>query len=271
MNDWDATDYAAKDNVLRVVRLEAEALFAMAEDSDSWTAATACPQWEVRDVAGHLIDVTESYFAAFQAAATGADVDEALGLKVMRERLDEGAKSHRELSQGEAMERLRSDFDKMMELCAALGPDEWGGQRITHKFMGPLPAFFYPVFQLMDYSVHGWDIRQGTGRAHGLAGDTADLLVPFMFIVWQATTQVLADSEALAVGIRVSGRNAVDYLVNITSEGLSYAQEDVSGMPAVIEFDPGSLVLTAFGRVNAGTIRGDRAVADRFLNSFFRI
>ncbi len=60
-------------------------------------------------------------------------------------------------------------------------------------------------------------------------------------------------------------------LVNITSEGLSYAQEDVSGMPAVIEFDPGSLVLTAFGRMNAGTIRGDRAVAERFLNSFFRI
>jgi hypothetical protein len=52
-----------------------------------------------------------------------------------------------------------------------------------------LPAFFYPVFQLMDYSVHGWDIRQGTGRAHGLAGDTADLLVPFMFILWQATTE----------------------------------------------------------------------------------
>ena len=59
--------------------------------------------------------------------------------------------------------------------------------------------------------------------------------------------------------------------MNITSAGLSYAQEDVSGMPAVIEFDPGSLVLTAFGRMNAGTIRGDRAVADKFLNSFFRI
>ncbi len=92
-----------------------------------------------------------------------------------------------------------------------------------------------------------------------------------MFSLWQATTEVLADSEALALGVRVSGRNAVDYLVSLTSEGLSYAQEDVSGMPAVIEFDPGSLVLTAFGRMNAGTIRGDRAVADRFLNSFFRI
>jgi hypothetical protein len=45
----------------------------------------------------------------------------------------------------------------------------------------------------------------------------------------------------------------------------------VSGLPAVIEFDPGTLVLTAFGRVNAGTIRGGRVVADQFLNSFFRI
>jgi len=45
----------------------------------------------------------------------------------------------------------------------------------------------------------------------------------------------------------------------------------VSGLPAVLEFDAGSLVLTAFGRMNAGTIRGDRAVADQFLNSFFRI
>ena len=59
--------------------------------------------------------------------------------------------------------------------------------------------------------------------------------------------------------------------MNITAEGLSYAREDVSGRPAVIESHPGSLLLTAFGRMNAGTIRGDRAVAGRFLNSLFRI
>jgi uncharacterized protein (TIGR03083 family) len=271
MSEWDATDYAAKDNLLRVVRLEAEALFDMAEASDRWTAPTGCPKWEVRDIVGHLIDVTESYFTGFHTATAGGQADDALGVRVMQERLDEGAKVHRELSQGEAVKRLRDDFEKMMEIAGGLGPDEWGGQLVGHKYMGPLPAFFYPVFQLMDYGVHGWDIRQGTGRAHGLAGDTADLLVPFMFILWQATTEPPADGEALAVGISVSGRNAVDYLVNITSEGLGYAQEDLSGLPAVIEFDPGSLVLTAFGRVNAGTIRGDRAVADRFLNSFFRI
>jgi hypothetical protein len=215
--------------------------------------------------------VTESYFTGFDVARSGTAPADALGLKVMQQRLDEGAKEHRGLDQAQAVARLRSDFEKMMEISEALGPDEWGGLQVGHKYMGPLPAFIYPVFQLMDYSVHGWDIRQGTGRAHGLGGDTADLLVPTMFILWQATTEVPPDTEPFSVGIRVSGRNAMDTLVSIGPDGLSYAQEDVSGLPAVIEFDAGSLVLTAFGRVNAGTIRGDRAVADQFLNSFFRI
>ncbi|HEV2372678.1 MAG TPA: maleylpyruvate isomerase family mycothiol-dependent enzyme [Streptosporangiaceae bacterium] len=270
MDDWDATNYAAKDNLLHVLRREADALFEMAENGP-WTARTACTEWEIRDIVGHLIDVTESYFVGFDAAREGLTVDEPLGVRVMQHRLDEGAKEYRGLDQGEAIARLRSDFEKMMEISEALGPGEWGGQTVGHKYMGPLPAFFYPVFQLMDYGVHGWDIRQGTGRAHGLMGDTADLLAPFMFILWQATTDVPPDIDAFSVGIRVSGRNAMDYLVSVGVDGLGYAPKDVSGMPAVIEFDPGSLVLTAFGRVNAGTIRGDRPVADRFLNSFFRI
>jgi hypothetical protein len=45
----------------------------------------------------------------------------------------------------------------------------------------------------------------------------------------------------------------------------------VEGLPAVIEFDPTSFVLTAFGRTNTGTVRGDVALAHRFLAGFFRI
>ncbi len=270
MSSWDAASYDAKDNLLHVVRREAEALFELAEASDSWAAPTACPRWEVRDVVGHLIDVTESYFVEFDAAQSGTAAAEPLGLTVMPERLDEGAKEHRILPRGDAMDRLRADFAKMMEICEALGPEEWAGLTVRHKYLGPLPARFYPVFQLMDYTVHGWDIRQGTGRAHGLAGDAADLLAPFMFVLWQATARIPADTKSCAVGVRVLGGSAADYLVSIGPGGLSYAQQDVSGLPAVIEFDAGSLVLTAFGRVNAGTIRGDRALADAFLSSFLR-
>jgi len=271
MSEWDVTSYDAKDNLLRVLRREADALFEMAENGP-WTATTACPEWEARDVVGHLIDVTESYFTGFDAARSGTTVADALGTRVMSDRLDEGAKEHRGLTQAEAVDRLRTDFGKMMEISEALGPEEWGGLIVPHKYMGPLPAFFYPTFQLVDYGVHGWDIRQGTGRAHALSGDTADLLAPIMFILWSATADPSPDMNPFSVGIRVSaGHNAADYLVSVSNDGVSYAREDLSGQPTVIDFDAGSLVLTAFGRMNAGTIRGDRAAADQFLNSFFRI
>jgi hypothetical protein len=52
---------------------------------------------------------------------------------------------------------------------------------------------------------------------------------------------------------------------------MTYGQKDISDLPAVIEFDPGSFVLTAFGRFNGGTVRGNKALADRFLGMFFRI
>lgn len=271
MAEWDATTYDAKDNLLRVLHGEAEALFALAAAPGAWERPTACERWQVRDIVGHLIDVTEGYFTAFDASISGAELPVPLGLPPMAERLDEAAQSHRGLSRAQALDRLEADFTKMTGLVSALGPQEWGGRLVTHKYMGPLPAFFYPVFQLMDYGVHGWDIRQGTGTAHALAADTADLLVPFMFILWQATTHVPEGTVPAAVGVRVTGRNAGEYRLTVSPDGLSYEKGDVAGLPTVLDFDPGSLVLTTFGRVNAGTVTGDRAAAEAFLNAFFRI
>jgi hypothetical protein len=137
--------------------------------------------------------------------------------------------------------------------------------------MGPVPAFFYAAGQLMDYGVHSWDIREGSGNAHGLSGDVADLLVPFMLAIWQGTARSETVTEPFTVGIRVTGRNGGDYRLSLSDQGLSYEPGEIDDLPTLIEFDAGSLVLTAFGRVNAGTVRGDMAVAERFLNLFFRI
>ena len=58
---------------------------------------------------------------------------------------------------------------------------------------------------------------------------------------------------------------------SVGPEGLSYEPGDISDLPTVIEFDPASFVLTAYGRYNAGTVRGDTAAAERFLSLFIRI
>ena len=187
----------------------------------------------------------------------------------MAKRAEEQGKSFRDLPQKEMVDRLRTDFDKMMGIFEGLTAEDWTGLMVSHFYMGPVPAFFYPAFQLMDYGVHSWDIRRGTGRAHGLPGDTADLLVPFMFAIWQGT--VRGDAEPSAIGIRVTGRNGGDYRVTIGDGGLAYEPGALDDLSTTIEFDAAGLVLTAFGRCNTGTVRGDMATAERFLNSFFRI
>ena len=138
--------------------------------------------------------------------------------------------------------------------------------------MGPLPAFFYPAFQLMDYGVHSWDFRQGTGRAHGLSGESRNSWSPSCSCCGSTPSRSTERQKPCELGIRItSGPNAGDTRVTVGPDGMDYQPGDASDLPAVLEFDPGSFVLTAFGRSNAGTIRGERTVADRYLNLFFRI
>ena len=272
MNSWNAMTYEGKDNLLRVVRHEAAQFFALAELAEAWEAPTPCAGWQVRDVVGHLVDTTESYFVAFDAARSHTDVEPAYGLPGMAGRVYERASAFRGTGQRELLERARDDFAKMMEIFDALTPEDWTGLLVPHFYMGPLPSFFYPAFQLMDYGVHSWDIRQGTGRAHSLSGEAADLLVPFMFVLWKYTTRTGPDTEPLDIGIRVTaGPNAGDTRVRITPDGFDDQAGDISGTQATLEFDPASFVLTTFGRTNTGTIRGDFAAAEKYLNLFFRI
>jgi uncharacterized protein (TIGR03083 family) len=271
MTQWNAMTYEGKDTILRVVREEAERMFALAESPDAWERPTACAGWTTRDVIAHIVDTTEGYFAAFDAARGTGTVADPAGLANMGRLVNEKATALRGVPQAEMMGRMRVDFEKMMGILEPLSPDDWTGLMVTHAYMGPVPAFFYAAGQLMDYCVHSWDIRQGSGLAHGLPGDAADLLVPFMFAIWQGTVRPGAVTDPCRIGVRVTGQNAGDFRVEVSEAGLAYEPGEIEDLPARIEFDPGSLVLTAFGRANTGTVRGDLAVAEQYLNLFFRI
>jgi uncharacterized protein (TIGR03083 family) len=269
---WDATNYAAKDNLLRVVKEEAARFFAMAEVPENWQSPTASGHWQVRDLVGHLVDTTEGYLQRFEATRGGGSVDPLAGLDAMGTTADQRAQVHRDIPREELLTRLRDDFSQVMKLFESLTEEEWGSFMVTHGYMGPLPAYFYPIAQLMDYGVHSWDIREGLGMPHFLGADAADLLVPFMFVLWQATTDPSRlEGRELAVGVRVSGRNAGTYRVTCSDEGMAYEPGDIDDLPVLLDFDPASLVLTAFGRARSGTAYGDLEEARRFAGLFFRI
>jgi uncharacterized protein (TIGR03083 family) len=270
MGEWNFFDYASKDNLLRTVREQSDQMLALASAPGAWEAPTAAGHWQVRDVVGHLVDTTEGYFVGFDAANGRGTAPDPLGVRTMNEHVDAGARAFRGTAQDELITRLDKDRAEMLAIMDGLDADAWNGFLVPHKYMGPLPSCFYPVAQLVDYTVHTWDIRQGTSQSHVMDGDAADLLVPFCFIVWQSTAEC-NDVEPFTLGVRVSGNSGGDTKVSVTPEGVTLEPGDLDGLPVVLEFDAASFVLTAMGRVNGGTARGDTRLAERFTNLFFRI
>jgi hypothetical protein len=69
----------------------------------------------------------------------------------------------------------------------------------------------------------------------------------------------------------LGGHNAGDTRVSISADGMTCDQADLDSLPCVLEFDAAGMVLTAFGRCRTGTVRGDQALSERFLNLFYRV
>jgi uncharacterized protein (TIGR03083 family) len=270
MSEWNFFDFSSKDNVLRTITRESDGMLRLASSPECWEAPTASGHWQVRDVVGHLVDTTEGYFASFDAARGEGTVADPLGVIGMNKHVDRGALAFRDTPQDEMLDRLTGDRDMMLGIFEGLDADGWAGLTASHKYMGPVPACVFAAGQMVDYTVHSWDIRQGTGRGHAIDGDSADLLVPFAFILWQSTA-VCDDVDPFQIGVRLTGHNGGDTRVSVSPEGVALEPGPAGDLPCVLEFDAASFVLTAFGRMNAGTVRGDMELAERFTNLFFRI
>src|SRR5712691_10577269 len=108
-------DYSGKDTVLDVVRTERATFYDIVDDPKNWYVQTRCAEWQVRDLVGHMIDVTEGYLSRWEIAEAGGKAD-ALGLQVMGETLNENAQAFRRLSREEAISRLKTDSDRMVAI-----------------------------------------------------------------------------------------------------------------------------------------------------------
>jgi uncharacterized protein (TIGR03083 family) len=265
-------DFAAKDNLLRIVREEAEAFFAMVDVPENWEKSTPAGHWQVRDLVAHLIDTTEGYINRFETTRGGGTAEGIAPLNEMGTNADKFALAFRDKPREELITRLHDAFGRAMKMFEEVNEADWGNFMITHAYMGSLPAFFFPIGQLMDYGVHGWDVREAVGMEHFMSPDAADMLVPFMFVLWQATTDTSRlEGGDLDIAVRVSGRNSGVTRIKVNKEGMVYEPGTEDGAQVVIEFDPASLVLTAFGRARSGTPYGDQDAARRFASLFFRI
>jgi uncharacterized protein (TIGR03083 family) len=270
MSEWNFMDPASRGNLRQAIRREYEAMVAMASAPDAWEHATACGEWQYRDVVGHLVAVTEGYFVSIDAARGDGEVQlrDVMGFSGD---MDQDARALRSTSQDELLARLDKDFTKLEGIFDSLSDEEWGSLMVTHGHFGPMPVFMFAIFQLVDYGVHGWDMREATGVRHAMDGATADLLS--MLAIGLVPSMVHTD-EDLEIGLQItSGPNDGGHTVSTGGPGnaASVSPGIDPDVAATIECDPASMILTWYGRFNTGTIRGDQDAAHRFLDSIVRI
>jgi uncharacterized protein (TIGR03083 family) len=262
-----------KDTVLDVLRRDQKKFFALVDDPKNWKVQTRCTEWEVRDLVGHMIDVTEGYLTRWEIAKKGESAG-ALGLQVMGETLNDHAMDFRKLSREEALGRLKEDRAKMMSIFEALTPEEWTGFMVTHPYMGPVPAGFYPAFHIMDYGIHPYDIEYGLGdKLAELDEATAGVLIPYCHIIMKYTVdQASAKGLDTVYGLEVSGPWGGRWRVTV-KDGQWDSQPEKGGFEgceAVFRFTPSDFVLTVFGRFDGGSASGDPDVIQQVRKLFFR-
>lgn len=274
MSPVNSMDYSGKDTVLDVVRTESADFFALVDDPNNWNVQTRCTEWEVRDMVGHMIDVTEGYLSRWDSARKNEPRD-VVSLTMMGHDLNEHAQALRSLPREEAISRLKTDYATMMDTFDRLTPEEWSGFLVTHPFMGPLPTFFYPAFHVMDYGVHTWDMHWGLGeKDRKLDERTAGVLVPYMLYALLPSTVDAKSAQGVDVvyGIEVTGEWGGKWRATV-KDGKFEAKptDNFDNCQAVFTFDPSDFVLTAFQRFQGGEARGDPEVIKKVRGLFFTI
>jgi uncharacterized protein (TIGR03083 family) len=263
----------SKATVMDILRRDQAKFFQLVEDPSNWNVQTRCTEWEVRDLVGHMIDVTEGYLARWEVARKGESAG-ALGLQVMGETLNDHALEFRKLSRDEALARLKADRDRMMAIFDALTPQEWTGFMVTHPYMGPVPAGFYPAFHIMDYGIHPYDVEYGLGhRLVEIDEPTAGVLIPYCHIIMRYTVdQEAAKGVDCTYGIAISGPWGGGWRVTVKDGQWDSKPEEgeFKGCEALFRYSPSDFVLTVFGRFPGGSATGDPKVIDQVRGLFFR-
>jgi uncharacterized protein (TIGR03083 family) len=275
MSAVNSMDYSGKGTVVDVIRKEAGDFFKLVDEPKNWQVQTRCTEWEVRDIVGHMLDVTEGYLTRWGHARKKEPVD-SVGLLVMARDLNAHAQAFRSLKREVAIDRLKRDYNEMMDIFDELTADEWSNFIVTHPFMGPLPSLFYPAFHVMDYGVHTWDIRYGLGeKTRQLDERTAGVLIPYMLFALLPSTVDAKSAKGVDVkyGIEVSGEWGGKWVATMKDGKFQAKPETDSfgGCDAIFSFGPSDFVLTAFQRFPGGAARGDYQVINKVRNLFFTI
>ncbi|MFJ2478390.1 maleylpyruvate isomerase N-terminal domain-containing protein [Streptomyces sp. NPDC087659] len=269
IHSWHPMHFTTKSVVLEQIQKQSKEFFSALGGEESWHAPTAAGHWQVRDLVAQMTIVSDLRLRCLSKPGPPGEFTDP-DLRQYARKSDERVMATRSVDRDAAIATLRSKDVEVTERIAEIPEHHWAQPVFDHPVQGKMSGAMCALQQVIGYAIYTWDIHEGAGTRHAISHEAADVTTPVLLRIWQMTVDV-PPPVPIQVGIRVSGRNAADYLVDVTSEGLRYQVADISAAEAVLEFDPGGFLLTVYGRINGGSDRGDLALARQFRNLFFTV
>lgn len=270
----DVTQPAGKDTMIRLIRQEFRTCFNLlvAASEEEWHAQTPCDMWEVRDMAGHLLDAAYGYLGYFKQGEHGWPTEEPRGMRAYGDALGESALEYRKVYRWEVLGRLEACAELLFHYFDEVGEDEWAGRMVPHRWVGPVPAFMMAAFQLMDYSVHNWDLRKALGKEAYVDTEAADTLVPFMFGLMQICfAPEVAEGVDLTIDVHINTSGDEHWTVQVQGGALTFAPGAPDKADATFSFPCNEFCLDVYQRLQGGAATGDQNAIDTFRKLFFTI
>ncbi|NIY69431.1 maleylpyruvate isomerase family mycothiol-dependent enzyme [Streptomyces malaysiensis] len=270
----DVTQYAGKDTLVRLIRQEFKDCFDMLVEAGEkeWHAQTPCELWEVRDMAGHLLDAAYGYLGYFRQGRHGWPAEEPRGMRAYGDALGISALEYRKVYRWEVLGRLDACATLLFDYFDQLTEEQWTAGPVPHAWVGPVPGFMMAAFQLMDYSVHNWDLRKALGKDDFVEHEASDTLVPFMFGLMQITfAPERAKDVDLTVGIHISTSKNEHWTVRIKDGALTYEPGKPKKPDASFSYPCNEFCLDVYQRMHGGTAFGNKKSIKQFRKLFFTI
>ncbi len=243
--------------------------------STALSLPSACTEWEVQDVAAHLVAAAENWANIVERALTGASPS-TLGRPTGPSQPDENAETAIRLRKELGQTLMPTLFDNLSRLDRALTritPQNWETE-VRHNADGQMPLWRYIISITRGVGVHGWDMRWGTDHDAPLGVDCVPGLVDSI----ETWLRVFCfhPSEPLEKAVRfrflLSGPVTGSRDVVVKGDDFELLENAASPADVIYQCDAGVFVLMAYGRLTRHdaqsrgrlTVDGDEAMAARF-------
>ena len=236
---------------------------------------SSCTEWEVQDVAAHLVAAAENWANIVERALTGA-APSILGRSTGPSQPDENAETAIRLRKDLGDRLVSTLLDNLTRLDQALTlitPQNWETE-VRHNADGQMPLWKYINSITRGVGVHGWDMRWGLDHDAPLGVDCVPGLVDSID-TWLRVF-CFHPTEPLDNPIRfrflLSGPVTGSRDVVVKGDDFDLQEDASSPADIVYQCDAGVFVLMAYGRLSRHeaqsrgrlTIDGDEALATRF-------